>query len=133
MGGLILLSVLGASALISGVFKLHKLLLPLTLLGLVATFLLTLGEWSGGLPFFGNLVAPYNNGMLDFNNFAFAFTSLLLLSSLLVLSLSQFQVDEDMDHAGEFYSILLFTILGAVVMVSFSNLVMLFIGIEILS
>jgi len=133
MGGIILLSVLGAATLISGVFNYRKVLLPLTLFGLAITFLLNLGEWGGTVPFFQNLLAPYNNGMLNFDNFAFAFTGLLLFASLLVLALSQFQVKEDMEHAGEFYAILLFTVVGAVVMVSFSNLVMLFIGIEILS
>lgn len=133
MGGIILLSVLGAATLTSGVFNYRKILLPLTLFGLAVTFLLNLGEWSGFVPFFSELIAPYNNGMLGFDNFAFAFTSLLLFAGLLVLALSQFQVKEDLDHAGEFFSILLFTIVGGVVMVSFSNLVMLFIGIEILS
>lgn len=133
MGGIILLSVLGAATLISGVFNKRKILLPLTLFGLAITFLLNLGEWRGAVPFFSDLIAPYNNGMLDFDNFAFAFTSLLLFASMLVLALSQFQVKEDLEHAGEFYAILLFTIVGGVVMVSFSNLVMLFIGIEILS
>ncbi|HXH18844.1 MAG TPA: NADH-quinone oxidoreductase subunit N [Chitinophagales bacterium] len=133
MSGLILLSILGATTLISGVFQHRRLLLPLTLLGLVFTFLFVMGEWSGKATYFADLIAPYNNGMLTFDSFAFAFSGLLLFFSLLVLSLSQFQVQEDVDHAGEYYSILLFTVLGAVVMVSFSNLVMLFIGIEILS
>jgi len=133
MFGIILLSLLGVSTLISGVFHYRRVLLPLTLLGLAVTFLLNVGEWGGQVTFFADLIAPYNNGMLTFDNFAFAFGNLLLFASLLVLALSQFHVQEDMDHAGEYYSILLFTILGAVVMVSFSNLVMLFIGIEILS
>ncbi len=133
MGGLVLLSVLGAATLISGVFHYRRILLPLTLLGLAITFLLNLGEWGGGATFFADIISPYNNGMLLFDPFAFAFTALLLFISLLVLALSHFQVKEDLDHAGEFYAILLFTILGAVVMVSFNNLVMLFIGIEILS
>lgn len=133
MGGIVLLSVLGAATLISGVFNYRRLLLPLTLLGLVVTFLLVVGEWSGFATLFADAINPYNKGMLDFDSFAFAFTCLLLFASLLVLSLSHFHVSEDMNHAGEYYSILLFTILGGVVMVSFSNLVMLFIGIEILS
>jgi NADH-quinone oxidoreductase subunit N len=133
MGGIILLSVLGSVTLISGVFHYRKILLPLTLFGLALTFLLSLGEWTGTTPFFNDLIAPYNNGMLSFDTFAYAFTGLLLFASLLVLALSQFQVKEDLEHAGEFYSILLFTIVGGVVMVSFNNLVMLFIGIEILS
>lgn len=133
MSGLIFLSILGAATLISGVFQYRRLLLPLTLMGLAFTFLFIIGEWGGKATFFADLIAPYNNGMLTFDSFAFAFSGLLLFASLLVLSLSQFQVKEDSDHAGEYYAILLFTILGAVVMVSFSNLVMLFIGIEILS
>src|SRR5687768_3167492 len=112
MGGIILLSVLGSVTLISGVFNYRKILLPLTLFGLALTFLLSIGEWTGSTPFFTDLIAPYNNGMLSFDTFAYAFTGLLLFASLLVLALSQFQVKEDLDHAGEFYAILLFTIVG---------------------
>src|SRR5689334_9494906 len=106
MGGIILLSVLGAATLTSGVFNYRKVLLPLTLFGLAVTFLLVVGEWNGATTFFETGLAKYNHGMLNFrndHNFAFAFTTLLLLASLLVLTLSQFHVQEDLGHAGEYY------------------------------
>ncbi|GIV32533.1 MAG: NADH-quinone oxidoreductase subunit N [Chitinophagales bacterium] len=133
MSVILVLSALGIATLISGVFHYRRALLPVTLFGVALAFVLNLGEWGGVVTFFADVIEPFNKGMLDFDAFAFSFSGLLLFATLLIISLSQFHIQEDLEHAGEFFAILLFTLLGGVVMVSYSNLVMLFIGIEILS
>ncbi|MDX5436711.1 MAG: NADH-quinone oxidoreductase subunit N, partial [Pontibacter sp.] len=125
MTSIILLSVFGIINLFVGFMKSKKVLLPLALLFLIVVFGVNLISW--------NDTQSYFNNMLTIDNYAVAFTGIMTLSTLLLLPFSQRYVDKNDSNLAEYYSLLLFSLVGAIMMVSYENLLMLFVGIEILS
>jgi NADH-quinone oxidoreductase subunit N len=125
MNILILVSILGAISLFVGLSEsLRQHTRNIIIAGLVAITGLTLFTWN----------APqYFQEMIDFDKYAAVFTSVILVISTLVFILSKDQFSHDETHTGDYYGIMLFTVAGAIMMVSFSNLTVLFIGIETLS
>ncbi len=71
--------------------------------------------------------------MWRFDDFALAFSSAALLSTLLLFGFTRWGFREWTDTILDRYALLLFSLCGAVCMFSFTNLVMLFLGIEVLS
>jgi len=126
MNALITLSVLAILVLYLGLYKAKNALLPVTLLGLATALVLGLLEWNSG-------AKPIYSGMMQFDNFAVAFTSIGILSTMLILLISKDYFEQISEHVAEYYAIILFALIGILVMVSFNNLSMLFIGIEIMS
>lgn len=125
MKAIILLSALGVLTMFTGLYNHKNKLLPMVLVGLAAIFVINLFDW--------NTNVRHYNDMVYFDNYALAFTSLILCIAFLIFMLSGNYYKKDLTHLEDNYAILLFTLVGAVIMVSFSNMVMLFIGIEILS
>lgn len=126
MNALITLSVLAILVLYLGLYKAKNALLPVTLLGLAASLIFSIIEWNSGS-------APIFNGMMLFDNFAVAFTSICIISTMLILLISKDYFEQISEHVAEYYTIILFALIGILAMVSFHNLSMLFIGIEIMS
>ena len=126
MNVLITLSVLAILVLYLGLYKAKNALLPVTLLGLAAALVLSILEWNSG-------EAPIYSGMMLFDNFAVAFTSICIVSTMLILLISKDYFEHISEHVAEYYTIILFSLIGILIMVSFHNLSMLFIGIEIMS
>jgi NADH-quinone oxidoreductase subunit N len=126
MNALITLSILAIVVLYLGLYKAKNALLPVTLLGLAGALVLTILEWNSG-------ASPIYSGMMLFDNFAVAFTSICIISSMLILLISKDYFEQISEHVAEYYTIMLFSLIGILVMVSFHNLSMLFIGIEIMS
>jgi len=125
MTSIILLSVFGITNLFVGFSKSKKILLPLALLFLAVIFGVNLLSW--------NNTQSYFNNMLTIDNYAVAFTGIMTLTTLLLLPFSQRYVEENDSNLAEYYSLLLFSLVGAIMMVSYENMIMLFVGIEILS
>ena len=126
MNALITLSVLAILVLYLGLYKAKNALLPVTLLGLALSLVFTVLEWNSG-------ARPIYSGMMLFDNFAVAFTSICIFSTMLILLISKDYFEHISEHVAEYYTIILFSLVGILVMVSFHNLSMLFIGIEIMS
>ncbi|MGB4399143.1 MAG: NADH-quinone oxidoreductase subunit N [Daejeonella sp.] len=126
MSALITLSILAIVVLYLGLYKAKRLLLPVTLLGLIGSLVLALLEWNSG-------AQPIYSGMMLFDNFAVAFTSLCIFSTMLILLISKDYFESISEHVAEYYTIILFSLAGILVMVSYHNLSMLFIGVEIMS
>ena len=126
MNALITLSVLAILVLYLGLYKAKNALLPVTLLGLAVGLVLTIMEWNSG-------ALPIYSGMMLVDNFAVAFTSICIFSTMLILLISKDYFEHISEHVAEYYTIILFSLVGILVMVSFHNLSMLFIGIEIMS
>lgn len=123
MKALLLISGLGVISLFSEIFNFKKLLFPIIILGLLATLFFNFCDWNRPMVHFK---------MMHFDNYAVAFTSVLAGVSLLwFLASKSFFVEES--SATDHYALILFSLVGAVLMVSFSNMAMLFLGIEILS
>jgi NADH-quinone oxidoreductase subunit N len=76
---------------------------------------------------------PIYSGMMLFNNYSVAFSAVTIVSTILILLLSKGYFEKISNHVAEYYAIILFSLAGVVVMVSYYNLAMLFIGIEIMS
>lgn len=127
MNVLILISCLGLLSLFVGLSEgLRKHALTIVLLGVAAIFVLNAFNW--------NLTETrFFNDMVNFDHYAVAFTGVILAISFLVFLLSKNQYNFDESSLGDFLGIMLFTISGAIMMVSYSNIAMLFIGIETLS
>src|SRR6202012_5518582 len=73
------------------------------------------------------------HGMMLFDNFSIAFSVVTITSTILILLLSKGYFEKISSHIAEYYAIILFALAGIIVMVSYNNLTMLFIGIEIMS
>ena len=126
MNTLIVISVLPLILLYLGLYKAQKALLPVAIVGLLVALGLAVAEWN-------NSAQPIYHGMMLFDNYAIAFSSITIVSTVLILLLSRGYFEKISNHIAEYYAIILFSLAGIIVMVSFYNLTMLFIGIEIMS
>src|SRR6185437_4493522 len=124
MNTLIVLSALGIITLFAEIFRFRKALFPFILIGLAGAFVVTALEYChGGAPIFN---------MMVFDKYAIMFSCALILICFLWFMMARnyfLQETSVTDH----FALILFSLVGAVVMVSYSNLTMLFLGIEILS
>ncbi|GAB3304311.1 NADH-quinone oxidoreductase subunit N [Hymenobacter humi] len=126
MTSIILLSVFGILNLFLGFMRSNKVLLPGAMLLLLAVFGANLADW--------NVVhAPYFNNMLVVDNYTVAFTGIVVLTTIALLPFSRSYVVAGEANLAEYYALLLFSLVGAVMMVGYDHLIMLFVGIEILS
>jgi NADH-quinone oxidoreductase subunit N len=126
MTTLIIISVLPIVLLYMGLYKAQKALLPVTIAGLLVALGAAVLQWSDN-------AEPIYHGMMLFNNFSIAFSVISIVSTILILLLSKGYFEKISSHIAEYYAIILFSLAGIIVMVSYHNLVMLFIGIEIMS
>ncbi|MBL7942712.1 MAG: NADH-quinone oxidoreductase subunit N, partial [Flavobacteriales bacterium] len=125
MKELLIVSLIGVAVLGLDVLRLRKLVYPLIALALLAVCGVVWFDWNAAQD-------PFNNGMLRFDNFALAFTAAFALLSLfwLVFSRNAFGSGE---KSVDLYALALFSLCGAMVLTSYQNMVMLFLGVEILS
>ncbi|HEY9535563.1 MAG TPA: NADH-quinone oxidoreductase subunit N [Mucilaginibacter sp.] len=126
MNTIIVISVLPIVLLYLGLYKMQKALLPVTIVGLLVALGLAIAQWNGD-------ALPQYSGMLLFNNFSVAFSAVTIISTILILLLSKGYFERISNHVAEYYAIILFSLAGVILMVSYYNLTMLFIGIEIMS
>lgn len=118
---------IAATALIvlyAGLFKAKKALLPLTLLGLFVALGFAVFGWDAGYSYYG---------MMQMDNFALAFSSLTILGTAFIFLLTQNYFSANSENVAEYFTLILFALSGIVIMVSYQNLSMLFIGLEIMS
>ncbi len=130
---IVLLSVFGILNLFLGFLRSNRALLPFILVVLALVFGVNLLDWNhaGSIPAF--LDSPYISQMLTVDNYSVAFSGIVLLTALLLLPFSRSYVVAGEPNLAEYYSLLLFSLVGAIMMVSYNHLIMLFVGIEILS
>lgn len=102
----------------------RKILFPVVILGLIASAVLLVFDWNQG-------TAHYSN-MLTFDNYAVAFSITLSLVAALWFLMSR-DYFENTTNVTDHFALILFSLVGAVFMVSYTNLAMLFLGIEVLS
>jgi NADH-quinone oxidoreductase subunit N len=125
MNTLIAISGLGVFCLIAEIFNLRKLLVPIAILGLLAILGLTVSEF--------NTPASFYNNMIVVNKFSVSFSSLFIILTIFLVALSGDFYKDHPTKISDFIAIKIFLLAGAVAMVSFGNLAMFFLGIEILS
>ncbi|WP_428328617.1 NADH-quinone oxidoreductase subunit N [Mucilaginibacter sp.] len=126
MNTLIIISVLPIVLLYLGLYKAQKALLPVTVIGLLVALGCAIAQWS-------NNAQPIYHGMMLFDNFSIVFAGITIVTTILIIFLSKGYFEKISSHIAEYYAIILFSLAGIIVMVSFYNLTMMFIGIEIMS
>jgi NADH-quinone oxidoreductase subunit N len=124
MNAVYILSGLGIFSLLSEIFNFRKVLFPIVLLGLVAAGIVLTMDWNTSVSYYSN--------MLTFDNYAVGFSIAISIIAFLWFMMSR-DYFENNTHVTDHFALVLFSLVGAVFMVSYSNLAMLFLGIEILS
>lgn len=124
MNAVFVLSGLGIFSLIAEIFNFRKALFPIVILGLIASATLLILDWNTGHSYYSN--------MLTFDNYAVAFSTGISIIALLWFMMSR-DYFQNNTHVTDHFALVLFALVGAVFMVSYSNMAMLFLGIEILS
>lgn len=125
MNTIICTSVLGFFCMLAEILNLRKWIAPVLVLGLAVIFGLNLMDW--------NQNQSYFNDMLRVDNFSVGFGALAIFTTLLVLIMASDFYQNDQNHISDFMAIITFILVGALMMLSFANLTMLFLGIETLS
>lgn len=100
----------------------------IALAGLIVAAVGSIFLWVNGTP-----SADAFNGMIVLDELRLGFTLIFLLVSALTLLLSTVWVENERLPAGEFHSLLLFATVGMMLMASGNDLVIIFLGLEILS
>ncbi|MHC0439762.1 NADH-quinone oxidoreductase subunit N [Flavobacterium sp. 3-210] len=125
MNTLIAITGLGIFCLLFEILNFRKGIVPFTILGLLAVLALNYYE-------FGSTASYYNN-MIVVSKFSTAFSSLFIILTIFLVALSHNFYENHQTKISDFIAIKIFLLAGAVAMVSFGNLAMFFLGIEILS
>lgn len=124
MNIIITIAVTAFLVLYAGLFKARKALLPLTLIGLLVALGFVAVSWN-------NPVTYYT--MMRMDNFALAFSAISILGTFFIFLLTERYFAEGSDNVAEYFTLILFSLCGMIIMVSYQNLSMLFIGLEIMS
>lgn len=125
MKGLFIISGLGVLAMLAEIFKFKKLLYPVVLIGILAAYVTNFMEWSN------NFNIPMFSNMIRFDNVALAFSGVILVTAFFWFILANDYFEDD--HVTDHFALVLFALVGAIMLTSFSNMTTLFLGIEILS
>lgn len=124
MKALIIISILGVVAMMADVLRFKKLLVPIIVTGLFIALATVCMDWNTDIRYF--------NDMAYFDNYALAFTGAVIFITLLWMLIGQ-EYFQDSHTKGEHAALILFCLSGAIAMISFSDLTLFFIGLEILS
>ena len=119
-------SFLGIACLVLEILNLRKVVVPIVIIALAVILGLNFTEWNGA-----NI--SYYHDMLRADNFALAFTGLLIVTAMALVAMSGAFYNTEETKIADYISIIIFTLCGAIAMVSYANMAMLFIGLEVLS
>jgi len=124
MNALLVICGLGVVSLLAEVVNAKRWLTAIIALGLIAAAVLVALDWDTS--------RHHYYDMMVFDNFSVAFTALISVVALLWFWMSA-DYFNDTSHRTDRSALVVFSVAGAVIMVSFNNMAMLFLGIEILS
>ena len=125
MNTLIAIIGLGVLCLLFEIFNLRKAIVPITIIGLLGVLGLTISEF--------NSTESYYNNMIVVSKFSTTFSSLFIVLTIFLVALSHNFYENHQSKISDFIAIKVFLLAGSVAMVSFGNLAMFFLGIEVLS
>jgi NADH-quinone oxidoreductase subunit N len=129
MNALILSAVLGVIMMFSGLLLKQKSnLRHLATAGLFLLFVANLLEMSG-ITFFSINVGS----MMHFDRFALLFNSVIFFSTFVYFLLSARDIERTGSYYAEYFALIFFILCGVVLATSFTSLLILFLGIEIIS
>ncbi|MDH5385593.1 MAG: NADH-quinone oxidoreductase subunit N, partial [Candidatus Aminicenantes bacterium] len=82
---------------------------------------------------FWNKVYSYFDGNLILDNLSLFFSFILILATFLIILISMKYLTLQDTNYGEYYALLLFALSGMIIMVSSQDLIVIFLGLEVLS
>lgn len=130
MKAIIAATILGIVLMYTGFMtKDKKSVVTVAILGMFA--LLGINIWE--LTEIGSTSKQYFNNMLDVSNYAVWFNTLMTGCTLLYVLLIGKHIKDVGNHVAEYFALISFILCGMYLLTSYNNLLMLFIGIEILS
>jgi NADH-quinone oxidoreductase subunit N len=130
MKALLILFVTAVAVLFAGLTNQRKNLQSMALIGSIAALVVTvLDLMMGDATGWNDQYAS----MMRFDNYALAFSGVVLVTTALLFGLTGYGFRNLQDTLGDNYGLILFSLCGAFCMFSFTSMVMLFLGIEILS
>jgi NADH-quinone oxidoreductase subunit N len=129
MNAIIVSALLGVVLMFSSwIFKSEKLQKNIALVGLLVLIFANLAQS------YGWFVFDYDTkGMLAFTKFGMYVNTLLFIITFLYIWINAEEIDQIGHQSADFYALFFFILCGVSILTSFDNLLMLFIGIEILS
>lgn len=128
MNTLIAISGLGIVTLILEILNLRKIIVPFVLVVLLAVLGMNIAEFYGY-----NIVNISGFSMLNSGKYLNQFYILFILLAGIIIATSTKFYSDRIDKISDFVSLKLFVLAGAIAMVGFSNLIMFFLGLEVLS
>ncbi len=126
---LIAVSVTGILCLVLEILGWRKILVPVAVVLLAAILGTVLFEVYSGQPFAGD--SPYD--MIQVTNTSLGFSALFILLTIFLLVMSPRFYEKQLVKIADYVAIKVFLLAGAIAMVSFGNLAMFFLGLEVLS
>ena len=129
MNAIIFSAILGVVMMLSAVFfKQAKSFLPLAIASVSIILAVAIAEFMGV-----SLFTINSASMFSFNRFGLICNVLLTACTLLYLLLSGTDIEDVGSSKAEYFALLLFVLCGMYTVCNYNNLIMLFIGIEIIS
>jgi NADH-quinone oxidoreductase subunit N len=125
MNTLIAISLLGIVSLIAEIFNARKAIVPLTIVGLIAILGFNISKF--------NEFGVYGNNMMVVDRFSVAFSTVFIVGTIFLIAMGHEFYKDQASKISDYVAIKVFLLAGAVAMVSFANLSMFFLGIEVLS
>ncbi len=125
MNTLVAITALGVLTLLFEILNFRKAIVPVTIIGLLAVLGVTYTEF--------NTPASYYTNMIVVSKFSSAFSALFIILTIFLVALAHDFYENHQTKISDFIAIKIFMLAGAVAMVSFGNLAMFFLGIEVLS
>ncbi len=130
MNAIILTAIWGVIMMFCGVFVKSKTTPKyIAITGLLITLLADVYELAGKKAFFHFPV----HDMLRTDSFNLAFIAIALLCTLIYFLLSSAEIEKVGPHVGEYFALIFFVLCGVTLAATFTTLLMLFLGIEIIS
>lgn len=129
MNTIILSAVLGVVMMLSGIFITNRSTQKhVAVAGLLLLLALNIAEG------YGFKIADINlRELLSISKFGLLFNSVCIFSTLLFVLLSGKDVEKVGSHVAEYFALIFFILCGVAIVTSYTSLLMLFIGIEIIS
>ncbi len=124
MKELLTLSGIGVFALLAEIFNFKKLVFPVIIIGLGLNIFFSITDW--------NATETMLFEMANFDHFTLSFNIVTSIITMLWFGLSYARLNETEPQIDK-HALIVFCLVGVLTMVSFTNLSMLFLGIEILS
>ncbi len=125
MNTLIAITGLGVLCLLLEIFNLTKIIVPITIVGLLVVLGLDISEYGTTQHFYNNMIVV--------DKFSVSFSGLFIVLMIFLVALSHNFYEHQRSKISDFIAIKIFLLAGSICMVSFGNLAMFFLGIEVLS